>query len=348
MRKMGNDLGALTGLRFFAATYVLLFHSGAGYLSEVGAHASLVTFLQNGFMGVSLFFILSGFVLTYAHFRGLDSIHKYALARFGRIYPVYCLALLMAYPFANDKSIADVISEVLLVQAWARSNYAGPGTLINTPSWTLSVEFVFYLLFPILLFLTARCSVATLSRALVFVALLLLIWHTSVPYAWDATYVFLPEWITIPFCRIFEFIFGILLCRWTYSSDRTSALIGRERWLILNTIMIVALLVIFKNPYVISAVSVLFGVLIVQLATGSNWVTALLSNRFFRVLGGASYGIYIFQQPVRSISLWLFDNHIVGRFAAPALLIAWSVAVFLYYEQPIRRWVTSGQKKAAP
>ena len=57
----------LTGLRFVAASAVLLYHFGAGYLQRNGAPYPIVTLLENGFLGVSLFFILSGFILTHTY-----------------------------------------------------------------------------------------------------------------------------------------------------------------------------------------------------------------------------------------------------------------------------------------
>src|SRR5258708_26869029 len=57
-------LGALTGLRFFAAIHVFMFHFGAGFAERSGAPRQIVTYLKNGYLGVSIFFVLSRFILT--------------------------------------------------------------------------------------------------------------------------------------------------------------------------------------------------------------------------------------------------------------------------------------------
>jgi peptidoglycan/LPS O-acetylase OafA/YrhL len=61
------SIPALTGVRFFAAIAVLLFHYGASFLERSGIPSPIAQFLHNGYLGVSLFFVLSGFILTYTH-----------------------------------------------------------------------------------------------------------------------------------------------------------------------------------------------------------------------------------------------------------------------------------------
>src|SRR4051812_36108782 len=58
-------IDALTGVRFLAAALVLVFHYGATYIARAGAPPFVGNFLHHGYLGVSLFFTLSGFILTY-------------------------------------------------------------------------------------------------------------------------------------------------------------------------------------------------------------------------------------------------------------------------------------------
>ncbi|MDX6231026.1 MAG: hypothetical protein QOI76_4416, partial [Frankiales bacterium] len=91
-------LPALTGLRFVAALAVVLSHFSEQRLVDVPRR--LVTFLDGGRTAVSLFFVLSGFVLAYnyAHLSTTDQRRRFYVARFARIYPVVLLALLVAVP----------------------------------------------------------------------------------------------------------------------------------------------------------------------------------------------------------------------------------------------------------
>ena len=90
-------IDALTSMRFFAAMYVVLFHSVTGFAVRQHASKWLVLFLGHGYLAVSLFFILSGFVLTYNYAErwGKVTFRDFMLARLARIYPVYLLALLL-------------------------------------------------------------------------------------------------------------------------------------------------------------------------------------------------------------------------------------------------------------
>ena len=85
-------IDALTGLRFFAALAVYLHH----HPKPVFLPEFVSTFMMAGYNGVTLFFVLSGFVIGLNYFDMLvkptrASIFKYALARFARIYPLYAL-----------------------------------------------------------------------------------------------------------------------------------------------------------------------------------------------------------------------------------------------------------------
>ena len=88
-RQQGQNSLALTSLRFFAASYVLVFHSGGPTLSEFGRLPPLLdNFLMNGYLGVTFFFVLSGFILTYVYYGRLTTQKdrtRYAAARFARI-----------------------------------------------------------------------------------------------------------------------------------------------------------------------------------------------------------------------------------------------------------------------
>jgi peptidoglycan/LPS O-acetylase OafA/YrhL len=148
------QLDGLTSLRFFAAFYVLLFH----YTLVDPPGPNRTDLFVYGYSGVSFFFILSGFILSYNYkntdFGDAKNINKFLLARFARIYPVYIFSLLIAVPFllsavAKHKTnevfaIAGIIYAPLGLHAWI----PGAACTLNCPSWSISTEFFFYLIFP--------------------------------------------------------------------------------------------------------------------------------------------------------------------------------------------------------
>ncbi len=155
-RPRRDSLPALSGLRFFLAAYVLLFHFAPLFF---GASIFARNFVRAGSSAIPGFFLLSGFILTYAHV--LDSNHldqpcrQFRRARFLRVYPAYFLAFLLSAPFAcvqlrhtaiSLRTVTDIGLFLMLLQTWV----PGLWSYWNYPAWSLSVEAFFYLLFPLM------------------------------------------------------------------------------------------------------------------------------------------------------------------------------------------------------
>ncbi|ERT14322.1 acyltransferase family protein [Photorhabdus temperata] len=95
---MNHHLLSLTSLRFFAAFFVLLSH--LGYLKDSDYFSWL--FVYNGYIGVTFFFILSGFVLAYSYEEKMNrkeiSKRNFFVARIARIYPLHILTFIIFLP----------------------------------------------------------------------------------------------------------------------------------------------------------------------------------------------------------------------------------------------------------
>jgi Acyltransferase family len=156
-----KQLRPLTSIRFLFALLVVVFH-GQETL-EQGGFENWPFFAQavisHGYVGVSFFFVLSGFILAYTYRRKLTKAEFWG-ARFARIYPAYLLAFIIILPIAiyaatlnGDRGLAVFTTglQLTLTQSWV------PYTALqwNAPAWSLSVEAFFYALFP-LLFLRAQ------------------------------------------------------------------------------------------------------------------------------------------------------------------------------------------------
>ncbi len=153
-----KSLYALTSLRFFAALLVVLFH----YKGLFYTHSEPFGLFEIGWIGVTFFFILSGFILTYnychVNFSDRDNISKFLKARIARICPVALLSILVSAPFVFYKA-SDLDSTSILPLAWA----AVPLAIVNLqawvpgaacqpvlcPTWSISTEFFFYGIFPL-------------------------------------------------------------------------------------------------------------------------------------------------------------------------------------------------------
>lgn len=153
-----NRLDSITGARFVAAFLVFIFH--ASVLSIFSAEAKIgppFFFVARGAgtLGVSFFFVLSGFVLTWSARPG-DTFGRFIRRRVVKLYPnhVVALALAMLLLAATVTAWTSALPSLLLAQAWVPD----PQIFLagNAPSWSLSCELFFYLLFPVLLALVKR------------------------------------------------------------------------------------------------------------------------------------------------------------------------------------------------
>ena len=165
-----REIGALTGLRGVAALWVVAFHLAPELSNLTGGAAGL--FARAGYVGVDLFFVLSGFVIAdnYQYFfkpwNG-DQYWRFQLVRLGRIYPVHFVMLLATLVIVtvaaavgyerttagNDYSLGTFVANLLLIQAWGFPQYSW-----NWVAWTISAEWFAYLLFPFAAFALFRVS----------------------------------------------------------------------------------------------------------------------------------------------------------------------------------------------
>ncbi|MDE3106097.1 MAG: acyltransferase [Acidobacteriota bacterium] len=150
------QLPALTGIRTVLALGIVLFHFTPPHLGP------LYPIIDNSFVFVGCFFLISGFILTYNYSDRALTLSKrdFWVARFSRLYPVYLLVLVLSFDMLRDewgaRSHAEfwrgVVLTPLLLQGWSPKL----ATFGNTVAWTLSCEVMFYFAFPFLLYAWAR------------------------------------------------------------------------------------------------------------------------------------------------------------------------------------------------
>lgn len=206
-------LDSLTGLRWWAAFAVFLFHMRV--FAPLPHASDLVAF---GNFGVTFFFILSGFVLTWSA-RPQTKPTTFWWRRFARIYPAHIVALLLAVPvfysfspepsdwWVKPVSVAILLLSVFLLQGWSTS----PEILFsgNPAAWTLTCEAFFYALHPALhrgfLRLTRRGALWA-TFAVILLALVYRLATLAFPTAWFAL-------LPLPVVRLTEFVIGIGIAR---------------------------------------------------------------------------------------------------------------------------------------
>jgi len=141
-----TNLPSLTSLRFFAAFGVLITHVGGMSLSPAVREAT-----SAGHVGVSFFFMLSGFVLTWSRQPEIGAVQFYR-RRVARIYPLHvatwAIALTLAIAMTGRPPWREIAMPLTLLHSWSPNLSIVFG--VNAPSWSLSDEAFFYLMFPLL------------------------------------------------------------------------------------------------------------------------------------------------------------------------------------------------------
>lgn len=337
-------ISALTGIRFMAALAVYLFHYGAGFSERVGAPAPIVNILKNGYFGVSIFFILSGFILYYTYqntVSSVDSYREFISARLARIYPVYILVLLFALPVTSRPTDIEAIFRVLsMTQSWTLPE-SDLGFAWVTQAWTLSIELFFYLIFPLLAALVARIGRAFSIFSLVIICAFILLGNLpTITPSTSAESV--PVWVSetpLPLNRAAEFAYGILLCRLHLSNSFTSRNNFSSNWLGFALVAIIIFTLAFSRQRIaVAFASVVGGLLILQLASGASFISSFLSTRLMGLMGGASYSMYLLQGPINDYIKALN----IGSMAPLVQLFAClggSILLYKFYEEPIRIFI---------
>nr|ABY83154.1 Azi15 [Streptomyces sahachiroi]BFD88277.1 acyltransferase [Streptomyces sp. Xyl84] len=230
-----HRLPSLTGLRFFAAFLVVISHVGTNLLPRVAPDQTFAirVLYECGAFGVSFFFILSGFVLTWVA-RDEDSVGRFWRRRFFKIYPNHLVTLLAALLLAAGAGHAlsgrDASTTLLLVQSWIPDMKLQYNLWSNTPTWSLACEVLFYLAFPWLLKLLRKIPPARLwvTFAVVYAA----IWAVPLVASWMPTsggvhpgtgQNWLSMWFMtfFPPVRMLEFVLGIV----------TALIVVNRRWI---------------------------------------------------------------------------------------------------------------------
>ncbi len=223
---------ALTGLRFIAAMAVLLYHFGAAFAEHSGVPGPIARMLHNGYLGVSLFFVLSGYILTYTHQRdAIDGrfLADFYVARFARIPGVPVGADHRIARVGSPLSSKDVAAVLTMTQSWT-APASSDGYLWVMQAWTLSVELFFYVFFPAILLAAKQLSAPATALAAMAAAIVNLLFGipSITPGTSSIPHLASPTLLPIPLLRSAEFVYGVMLCRLTVCYPGLSRVVRRH------------------------------------------------------------------------------------------------------------------------
>ena len=287
-----GHLPGLDGLRGVAAMVVVIFHMSFGPAA-------------NGFAGVDVFFVLSGFLITSLLVRehaatGSVALGRFYLRRLLRLYPALVLTcagvLLLGTLTGESGAVAGASLAALAYVAnwWIYLGHAAP---LLEHTWTLSIEEHFYLLWPITLVLVwsrrGLFRVLGIGIAIAAVVAVMVSWPSSIA-AVRASYV-----RGVPI--IWGSLVAVAMRRWDFGR------VGRPlRWLqIVASLLLLGLLVV---PWEFGWVTGAFGVaglltvvIVLGIAVSPGGAREVWANRVLVWLGRRSYGLYLYHFPILSL-----------------------------------------------
>ncbi|WP_264512800.1 acyltransferase family protein [Flavobacterium sp. N1719] len=330
----------LTFTRFLAAVAIVIYHFGKRIFPF---NADEVSFLvKHANIGVSYFYILSGFIMIISYGRSqkvapLD----YYKNRIARIYPVYLLGFLFYFPICimiNYPIDYTLIANATMLQSWM------PGWVMryNFPGWSVSVEMLFYFLFPLLF--NYGYSKPNYRKA-IFIGIVLfwvfsqLFFHYMIQHPYYKGE-FTPSHELLfyhPLFHLNEFLVGNLAGLWFLRQGDSSR--KNYDWIVLSLVVLIALAL--KYPMGMNYHNGLFAVLLVPLILFISLNTGRITQWFLHpklvYLGEISYGVYIYQLPVfYYLKPMPIDNQLLAFGIKLAVLLLLSMVSYRFIEIPLR------------
>jgi peptidoglycan/LPS O-acetylase OafA/YrhL len=320
------DLKPLTALRILPALWVVL----ADYWPDLkGVPDAPPAFIASGQLGVELFFVLSGFILSHVYLSGFGekrfNYRGFLWARLARIYPLHiatlaavgimgAAALLMGRVMEHNVLYwPSLPSNLLLVNAWGFNTDAG----WNHPAWSISAEWFAYLLFPV--FATVAWSLRARPILAVGLAglLLVVIYPTFQHFAGfkltDATI----AWGALRIVPCFAYGCAMFLV-WRSNAIRTQrTAVAMSLGFAVFSLLLVAL----SAPT--AAIVASFGALILGLASLTSTGSTLFSGKAGVYLGEVSFAVYMVAIPWKMLIMSGAEKvlHLNGDLPLPIWLV---------------------------
>ena len=338
----------IDGLRAIAVGIVILYHSKISLFGH--------KYFEGGFIGVDIFFVISGYLITSIIFKELITTGSFNLKyfyerRIRRILPVLLFVMLVSFLFAwmylLPISFIDFSNSILYSLGFSSNfffhysgqEYASPSGLYKPflHTWSLSVEEQFYIIFPATLLITFKYFRKYLAHILIIACLIslgLAEW-TSRNYP-SLSFYFLHT-------RLWEFLAGSILAYYEVTRGQ------RSNFKILNLILpLVGLLLIAHSvfffddeifhPSILTLSSIIGVCLIIWFSNKDEFITKILSSKLFVGIGLISYSLYLWHYPIFAFSRvtgFTFENKI-GQILSVVIIFILSVASYYLIEKPFR------------
>ena len=337
-----NYRADIVGLRGIAVLLVILFHAG-------------VTLFPSGFVGVDVFFVISGFLITgviqTAIVNNTFSFSQFYARRLWRLQPAMLTMLLFSLLVASVFYLPDDYSDFLkssrkVIQATANQYFAHETTGYAAPDadkmlllhmWSLSIEWQWYLFFPLIYAVCVRF----LKKQKLFVGICL---FTLVAIAYSLIFgVKHPVQTYYAFLsRIFEFMLGVL----AYEMSKRKSILKNQWQTVITVLALIIIIFVTTKEDILKAypnywawaVAMSSAVLLAWGATEKETLYAkLTSTKPLVYIGEISYSLYLFHWPLLAALHYVGYESMLARTLAVALAFALASLTYFYVEMPYRK-----------
>ncbi|MGB6984947.1 MAG: acyltransferase [Candidatus Aquilonibacter sp.] len=346
---MKDRLGVLDGMRGVAVLLVLWYH-----LWEISWLPAPWHWLQwipeTGFIGVPLFFFLSGFVITFPFVRAqlagerLPTWSHFAWRRFIKIVPSYVLSIAIAYAIgyaalnrAGAAPWQEILTHLLFIHTWWQSTYGS----INGVLWTLAVEVEFYVVFPLIWWCFARRPLVTFG-AMVAIAMLWRMHAAQCCFSHQMPLLVenLPGYLDIFACGMLSaWIFARFGHRLRAPRTSPAMPVVAIAGVVLVSVLLIGMFNERMFPQWQTALQIytrpLYGVGFAAIAVGSltapRYWEVLLANAPLRFMAFISYNLYLYHQMVARIMVRVHIPPYLGLdpHADPVWQVRYTILAFI-------------------
>lgn len=324
----------LTSLRFFFALMVLLNHVPFPYNHIIYKMAS------NGSVGVSFFFILSGFILSYNYQKKFSKNYnkkKFWIDRFLRIYPLHLFILCLIsflFLFLGTNYILIIkqfFSHLFLVQNYIpiKEIYSS----LNKPAWSICCEIFFYFIFP---FIILRIKKNSIYFILLLIAFAFFLYYFN---SQNSMFIGIN-----PFIRLSDFIVGILTFQLYDKLKVYFEKLNLFQYSLLELFALIILfmsLIFFSNLYYYQIFPLFWipmVVFILTMSVSKGILARILSHHYLIILGEISYSIYMTHYLILTVlavffrDSFIFNNRPIFIFSFLAITIIFSYFTYKIIE----------------
>ena len=344
----------IDGLRAIAVLSVVFYHAKFSFMGE--------NLISGGFLGVDIFFVISGYLITKLIFIELKLTNSFSFLRFyqrraRRILPalffITIITVILGYavllPYSFKELSQSIIYQLGFISNFYFWSYYHFGYMSDNAlllpflhTWSLSVEEQFYLIVPIILFLIFKL----LKKYLIFLIFIGFIFSLTLASYFAPIFKSLTFYM-LPF-RGWELLAGSLIAYYEVFNLKNKFIL--KSLLIKNFLTLVSLLIIifyifffnssFSHPSFYSSFLILSVCMIILLSDKDVYVTKILSSKILIGIGLISYSLYLWHYPLFSFARHIygssFEQMTLVKISIILLSILLSVFTFYFIEKKFR------------